>query len=171
MVNVEHKSHTIRSQADKWFLGYLAITVFWLIAGGILYDCVPKSFAFMIASPIAFVLSILTLRVQEIHARICNYSGWSSESFASLCGMFGVVFIANMATATNELRTEIVKHKPDTIVHTPNTVVLFFGDDSRSSSNVSEYNSKSPAICQKRIWNWFNVQQTDKWYVCDGAVN
>jgi hypothetical protein len=32
------------------------------------------------------------------------------------------------------------------------------------------YNSTSPVICQKREWNWFNVQQRDKWYICEGVT-
>lgn len=167
MFNAENEPNDAKSSRAQTFLfGYIVITIFWLIATIALHNFVPKSFAFMIAAPIAFALSILTLRLREIH----DYQGWSRESFTALCSMVTVMLFACMVTSINDLRTEIVKHKPDHVVHTPNTVVLFLGDASRSSGNVSLYNSKSPLICQKRVWNWFNNQQTDTWYVCDGAV-
>lgn len=169
MINSENEPNKANvSRKQKFLVGYIGITIFWLLAGVMLHDCVHKSIAFMIATPVAFALSIVSLRLQELH--INNYCGWSNGSFTSLVGLIGVLFVASAVTASNILRTEIIKHKPDTVVHTPNTVVLFCGDDSRSSGNVSLYNSTSPVICQKREWNWFNVQQRDKWYICEGVT-
>lgn len=169
MLNTENEPNDAKSsRAQKFLLGYIAITIFWVIATMALHYFVPKSVAFMIASPIAFTLSIFALWLQEIHGR--DYHGWSLESGLSITGLLVALFIASAVTASNDLRAEIVKHTPDNIVHTPNIVVLFLGDDSRSSNNVSLYNSKSPTICQKRVWNWFNVQRRDEWYVCNGAT-
>lgn len=70
----------------------------------------------------------------------------------------------------SDVKSEIVKYKPEHVFRTESKVLITYGDNEYSSTDIKTYNLPDSLImiCKEMSWDAWGDRNMDHTYVCDG---
>ena len=123
----------------------------------------------------AFLITISIFIIVTIYGSNIYFGNNSNDTdlsnfcgmIAGICMIVGLIFGLCSLLTTQSSLTKYDRFKPDTIVHTNNSVIAIFGDNTRTSYSITDYKNPNLMICKDMTWNDWNVRTSDKYYICN----
>lgn len=116
-------------------------------------------------APVLFPISAIIFLVLSI---LCHRSSNYDEIIALPITLCALSFVLGLAiTSLDTYRTEVVRMKPDQIIYTPSKVLVLYGDNEFSSTDIKDYNNKKLMVCKTMGWDAWGSRNLDQWSLCN----